>query len=284
VKKIRLSKKRLTVTAFLKARYAVFYIFFIAAAAIILAISLSKPSAFETLRANAIDTAAPVIEAINAPINAVTNAVHDITNVLKLRETNEKLSAENQKLMQWYLYAQTLESENSALRDLVKIKNLPPLGEHESISAAILNDTSNDFAKSILIKAGASDGVHKNAIAISSRGLVGQVIEAADNTARILLITDINARVPVVIEHNGQMIHAMMSGQNDNAPILSHVASQMAQKTLRAMEGAHIITSGAGDLFPYGLPVGTLKTTPKGTLFVEPYMKRGDFLFVHVLM
>lgn len=284
MKKIRLSKKKLSVTAFLKLRYLVFSVFFIAIAGGLLATSLSNPAAFQALRAQMLDGAALVIETLTAPIHSVRRGIDDVTNVLSLRETNARLSAENEKLMQWYVHAQTLTAENNALRELVKMQNLPPLGEHQSISAQILNDTSNDFAKSLLIKAGASDGVHKNAVALSARGLVGQVIEAADNTARILLITDINARVPIVIEHQGRMIHAMMSGQNDKTPILSHIADQTTRKTLLQLSGAHIFTSGAGDLFPYGLPVGTLKTTPQGDLLVEPYMQSGDFLFVHILL
>lgn len=282
--KIRLSKKKLSTTAFLKLRVLVSSVFFIALATVLLALSLTKPEIFDGLRTQAISIAAPIIETANKPFIKAKAALDDIRNVLKLREDNARLSTENERLMQWYIHAQTLSAENTALRALVKAQNFPPLSDRPSITATLLNDTSKDFAKSVLIKAGLNNGVHKDAVALSSRGLVGQVIEAADNTARILLITDINARVPVVIEHQGQMIHAIMAGQNNHPPILSHIADQTTRETLSTLQGAHIITSGTGGLFPYGLPVGTLNVTENGQLEVTPYIKSGNFLFVHILL
>lgn len=283
---MRFTKHRVSASALRRIRYWITSVFFILAAVILIILSLVNPTATGHLRQGALHVLAPAIEIITTPIQSTKNAWQWAKDMTRLRQTNTALQAENAALKAWYLHAQSLQGENDSLRALLKVKNTlkPQSVSINTLATSILNDTSTEFAKSLLIRAGRKDGVNKNAVVLSEHGLLGRVIDSADHTARVLLITDINTRVPVLIAGKGQTIHAIMAGQNNALPILTHIATPTQKTTLTQLSGAHIVTSGTGDLFPYGIPVGTLQLAQDGAFTVRPYMESGTFLFAQILL
>jgi rod shape-determining protein MreC len=103
--------------------------------------------------------------------------------------------------------------------------------------------------------------------------LVGRVSEAGARAARILLITDLNSRVPVVVE--GSQQRAVLAGDNSERPSLRYLEADSAIRI-----GDRIITSGQGGIFPPGLPVGVVAALDGGLARIEPYaeLSRVDYL------
>lgn len=218
-----------------------------------------RPQAFDPLRSAVADTVSPVLSAVSYPFQQISGFLRDVTGLAQLQADNVRLLQENEKLRDWYHTALLLESENKSLRDLLNVKIDP---QFTFVSARVIADSGSTFVKSLLVSAGTNDGVDKGQAVLSGEGLVGRIIEAGERTARILLVTDLNSRVPVVVEDTLQ--NAIMSGINTSRPQLIHLPQDS-----EIAEGARIITSAYGSVYPQGLPVGKVVLGKNGEKLVE---------------
>lgn len=208
--------------------------------------SMTGQSRLSGLRMAVSDIAAPVIQTMSWPFQQVGDFIGNISGLTVLKEENIRLTEENRKLRQWFETAQFLESENRSLRTLLNVVEDP---SHSYVSARVIKDTSRSYAQSLLLTAGTDDGVKKGQAVLSAHGLAGRILETGSNTARVLLLTDLNSRVPVTIE--GTNLQAILTGDNSKEAFLGHLP-----KDTSVRKGAKIITSGQGGLFPPGLAVG----------------------------
>ncbi len=213
---------------------------------ILMAVSAFKPNIFDDARIRVTDFFAPALNLASWPFYNISKFFSNISDLAQLQAENLRLEQENKKLREWYQVAMLLDSENKSLRKLLNLQLDP---EYTHISARIIADAGNAYAKSFVVNVGAKDGVEKGAAVLSGDGLVGRIIEVGNNSSRILLASDINLRVPVVVEDTGQ--HAIMTGTNDRYPKLIYLP-----KDSEISEGARLVTSGYGGAYPHGLPVG----------------------------
>lgn len=213
---------------------------------LLMVISAFKPHVFEPVRGRVVDIFSPVLFVVSVPFQHVAIFSHDITGLAQLQADNLRLEQENVKLRDWYQTALLLNSENKSLRELLNLKVDP---KYKNISARVISDSGNTYVKSLLVSVGKDDGITKGSAALSGAGLIGRIVDAGATTSRILLVTDINSRVPIMVEDTGQ--HAIMSGMNTSIPTLIHLPQDSD-----ISEGSRIITSGYGGIYPHGLPVG----------------------------
>ncbi len=232
--------------------------------------SAIKPQLVHGMRTAVYDFASPVLSVVSIPMQTAALFVRDVSGLAAMQSENMRLRDENIRLREWHQAALLLQAENKSLRDLMNVKLQP---QYDYISARILSDTGRTFAKSVLVNAGKVDGVEKGQAVITSGGVVGRIIEAGNNTARILLITDMNSRVPVLVENSRQ--HAIFAGTNSDTGRLLHLPAGT-----ELAEGTRIMTSGRGGIFPFGLPVGVIVKDENGMMGVKP---NADFLrMIHV--
>lgn len=233
-------------------------------------ISSANPQGVSGPRALITDIFAPVLEIVSKPVQDAAVFVRNVSGLAELQAENMRLETENARLREWYQAAMVLEAENKSLRELLNVKLDP---QNTYITARVLADSGQTFVKSVLVSAGEKDGVRKGQAVVSGDGVVGRVVEAGNGASRVLLITDINSRVPVLVENS--RLHAILAGQNDQKPALAHLPPN---STVEA--GARIITSGHGGIFPQGLPVGRVVLDDNGVPQVELF---ADFdRMVHV--
>ena len=107
-------------------------------------------------------------------------------------------------------------------------------------------------------------------------GLIGRSVETGERAARILLINDLNSRIPGVIGPN--RYRAVLAGDNTNRPTALYLAATVQLKT-----GARIVTSGQGGVFPPGLPVGIVASTGAGGVRVETFVRTDRLDYVRIL-
>ena len=117
------------------------------------------------------------------------------------------------------------------------------------MTGRVIGDSTGPFVRSLLVNIGMRDGVRRGHAAVSSDGLLGRVASAGERSARVLLLSDLNSRIPVLVEDTRE--RAILAGDNNRRPRLSFVSGN-AEVTL----GSRIVTSGHGGMFPTGLPVG----------------------------
>ena len=194
------------------------------------------------------DTLAPIYGAIAEPMEGVHRTVDDIAGLASLRDDNARLREENERLRRWQSAALALEAENTALKaNLHWIPDPAPA----YVTAPVVADAGGVYARSVLLAGGASSGIGKGQIALDERGLVGRVTETGARSARVLLITDMNSRIPVTLETS--RARAMLSGNNTPRPRLS-----FWPEGVMPQEGERVVTSAQANAFPAGLPVGVV--------------------------
>ena len=226
----------------------------------------------ERARTAVTDAVAPILEIASRPVATVRDVLDQIRELTDLRAENAALRRENQRLRQWQAVAQRLEAENLALRDLAQM--VPDAGLR-FITGRVIGDTGGAFARSVLVNAGARDGVAKNQAAITSEGLAGRVTEVGLRSARVLLITDINSRIPVLVGESRE--RAILGGDNTGQPKLLYL---MPNSEIRP--GDRVITSGHGGVFPPDLPVGIVTQASETAMRVQPYIDWAHMEFLRL--
>ncbi len=254
-----------------RARYSFLTFFFLAFALMML--SLANPQGAARLRSFASDLAMPVISAASLPFVALADALDGLTNFRSLRVENMRLAAENMRLKEWYEKALYLEAENQSLRDFL---NLKKDSEMAYITTRIVSDTGGAFVRSFLVPAGSADGVRTGQAVLSGRGLVGRVTEVGKSSARVLLITDLNARIPVIIQDTHQ--RGILTGNNTERLVLERLPPGSS-----VTSGARVMTSGDGGLIPAGLPVGIISKVEGGTVELKPLADLDRLSFVQIV-
>jgi len=227
----------------------------------------------ERVSATVVDVVAPIMDVLSRPVSTINETIDRVRELVALREENERLRRENARLMAWQEAAQRLARQNTALQELLDFVPDPRAG---FIAARVIGDSSDAFVRSMLINAGSRNGVAKGQAVVAGEGLVGRVVSVGSRSARLLLISDINSRVPVLVEPARH--RAILAGDNSEMPRLAFLAS-----TATVNPGDRIITSGHGGMFPPGLPIGEVATVGDGGIRIRPFVDLGRLEFVRVV-
>ncbi|HEU0070578.1 MAG TPA: rod shape-determining protein MreC [Alphaproteobacteria bacterium] len=219
------------------------------------------------------DLAAPILDAVSRPVATVTDLITQTTEMMNLRDENARLREENTRLRAWHGVATHLAAENEALRNLL---NYMPPAKGGFISARIVGDGGGPFVRSALISSGARDGISKGLGVINEDGLVGRVTDVGQRSARLLLLTDFNSRIPVMIESSRD--RAILQGNNSSQPQLTLLPANARPKV-----GERVVTSGHGGLLPAGLPVGIIATARDGQVRVQPFVNWDKLEYVRIV-
>jgi len=206
------------------------------------------------------DVLAPLYAALDVPLAAVRSAAADCRDFFTLRAENETLRAENDRLRQWYDVAMALDAENAELKANLHWVPDPALS---FVTARVVADAGGVYARSVLLSVGPNHAVQKGQIALDARGLVGRVTEVGARSARVLLITDMNSRIPVTLETS--RARAILVGGNAPYPKLMYLP-----EGTHPAEGERVVTSAEAGAFPAGLPVGTVHYASNGTPELDP--------------
>ncbi len=217
----------------------------------------------ERARTALADLLAPFHAAFAEPARALRDLVQELPEMIALREENQRLREENERLRRWQAAALALEAENALLRrQLAFIPERAPSFR----TARVVADGGGVYARAVLVAVPPELEVRRGQIALDERGFAGRVTEVGNRSARVLLATDMNMRIPVTLE--GSRARAMMVGTNGPRPRLQHWT-----EGTRPAEGERVVTSAEGVAFPAGLPVGVVRYTEQGTPEVELFAR-----------
>jgi rod shape-determining protein MreC len=227
----------------------------------------------ERFRAQATDAFAPILDAVSRPIATVNEIVTEARELAALRVENARLREERARLLQWQAAGRKLEAQNAALRDLL---NFIPREAKAFISARVIADSGGAFAHSLILNSGERDGVRRGQAVVSGDGLIGRVIGVGSRSSRVLLITDLNSRIPVITEQS--RTRAVLAGNNSVRPVLKHLPAGIF-----VVPGERIVTSGDGGAFPAGLPVGVVVSVSDRGIGVQPFVASDRVEYVRVV-
>ena len=214
----------------------------------------------EETRSVVTDMVAPILDAVSQPVDTFSSVIEQAEALANLRSENLALKEQNARLMQWQVVARRLEAENNTLRTL---NHMVPDPAMSFITARVVGDPGGAFVRTVLINAGERNGVEKGQAAVTGDGLAGRVAEVGQRSARVLLLTDINSRVPVVV--GDARDRAVLAGDNSNSPELLYLGP-----TAKVRVGDRVTTSGHGGVFPPGLPIGVVSGVSEKGIRVTP--------------
>lgn len=224
-------------------------------------------------RAHVTDAMAPLLAAVSKPVATVASKVNEFRQLADIRAENKQLRETNSRLLQWQTTARTLMAENQSLRALL---NVPVEPGATFISARVIADTGGAFSHNLVLNTGARDGVRKGQAVLSDLGFIGRIADVGERTSRVLLITDLNSRIPIYIESS--RTPAIMAGSNAQRPQLIHMPPNA-----NISPSDRIVTSGHGGAFPAGLPVGVVAVVTEKRIEVQPFVDRSRLEFVRVV-
>jgi len=220
------------------------------------------------------DLSAPVIATISRQTQIIGDSFVFLKNTTSLRKENRSLYEENLRLKKFEIMYQIYESENLVLKNQL---NLIPLRVPNFKTVRAISAPGNVFAHSMLLNAGHLDGIEKGNAVLFNGIFIGQILKVGKNSSRVLLISDINSKIPIVVSNN--RIPSILTGENLVLPSL-----QFLPNNVKIDDGSIVQTSGHGGLLPAGIPIGFTVNSPTDKIYVRPVIDLNLIDYVQVLL
>jgi len=222
--------------------------------ALVAALVLLLSDRRETFQTEAYGASRKVGDAIAAPVTGVlatpgrwlSDGVDGVRGYFFAVSENRRLKEELREAGQWRVAALALRDTNDRYKALLGLKTDPPI---PMVAARTVSEGRGPFSNTRLANSGKEKGIREGNPVMSENGLVGRIIGVTDGASRILLLTDIASRTPVMIDRTNA--RAILAGDGGPNPRLEYLRGQEPVK-----QGDRIVTSGDGGVLPRGLPVG----------------------------
>ena len=203
----------------------------------------------------------------SSPSRFIPNSSKGIIDHFNLKEENENLKQVIENYKSLDLNLEYLTNENNNLRKVLDAENVINDTKH-IVLAKVLIDKNSPFLKSIIINKGTQSGIKKGMPVTKDNYLIGRIVDTNFLSSRVLLLTDLNSRIPVTLGEKN--IQAILTGSATKNPKLEYLPEEYV-----FMNELTIFASGKDGIFTPGTPIG--KTTSNSgkyinevKLFVDP--------------
>lgn len=249
------------------------FIIFLSLCLVFLLLDRAEADVFDEAREAITDITTPIYEFLAPPFKWVRRQLDKPAEFLDLQRENERLRRENEELRAWKEAALLLEKQNTRYEKLLNVKVDPEIGY---ITGRVVTEASGPFIRTFVVNLGKKDGIRDGYGVIDEDGLVGRILGAGHNAARILLLNDLNSHVPVTVEPGNY--RAILTGTNDTQPVLEYMP-----KEAQVQVGDRVVTSGHGGVLPPGIPVGLVSRIDGDTIRVKTFSDEAKVDRVRVL-
>lgn len=226
-----------------------------------------------TIRTYTLEVITPIIKIFKIPQEIITSGREWIYNLTYQKDQILNLEAENKALRLEILKARQIVKENDLLRAAFKIQgpNFTTVAH-----ARVLSYPGVPYTKSIILGIGKNQGLEPLQIVIMPQGLVGRLIDVGPTSARAILITDLNAHVPVLLKPSN--VQGILTGTN--GPMLK---LKYLQQTGKVNIGDKVETSSSEGIFPLGIEIGTVQKIEGDVITVKPNVDTDNLAFVTII-
>ena len=196
----------------------------------------------------------------SSPSRFVPQATGSITDLFNIKSENEKLKKALEVYRQKELNVEYLSNQNKNLRKILDSDDT--LFKSNVVLSKVLIDKSSPYLKSIIINRGSKSGLLKGMPVKDKDFLIGRIVETNYLSSRVLLLTDLNSRIPVTFGEEG--IQAILKGSGGSRPVLEYLPEGYIVE-----EGIKVFTSGKDRIFLPGSPIGITAEKGQVKLFSE---------------
>ncbi len=197
----------------------------------------------------------------SSPSKFIPKATGSVTNLFNIKNENERLKQELEIYKQKELNVEYLTNQNKNLKKILESDDT--LFEKNIILSKVLIDKSSPYLKSIIINRGSKSGLLKGMPVTDKEFLIGRIVETNYLSSRVLLLNDLNSRIPVTFGEDG--VQAILKGSGGSKPVLEYLPEGYIVE-----EGIDVFTSGKDGIFFPGSPIGTTTADGQVKLFSEP--------------
>lgn len=195
---------------------------------------------------------------VSVPENYLINSYKNIKDHFTYYDYYLELKKENKELKSNIENNNFVFSENKRLKKIIDDYVIVS----EEIIAKVLIDKQSPFLRSIIVNKGSKDDIKLGMAVLDEEFLVGKVVEVNFTTARVLLLSDLNSKIPVTIEPEGYQ--SILSGTGNSDGVI-----QYSKEEILLEEGNTVYTSGSGALFKSGIPIGKIRTKKSVSYFSD---------------
>jgi len=229
---------------------------------------------YSPVRAGFDATVGPVSGVLAAPVRWTGSLTDGVRGYFFAVSENRRLKRRVAELEPWRDQAIALKNVNARYEAMLGLRTEPPVA---MVTARSVSDARGPFANARLIDAGSSKGVRIGNPVINEQGLVGRISGTTGGISRVLLLTDVASRTPVLIDRTDA--RAILTGDGSGNPRLEYIKGVGALQA-----GDRVLSSGDGGGLPRGVPVGVAARGIDGTWRVKLFSDRGAIDYVRVML
>jgi len=210
-------------------------------------------------------------QVISYPAKTIKGISNFVSNHIQVYDSYKVLKKENEYLKNNLLKNDYLEVENEQLKKLVdeRLKTYENL-----VTARIMIDKQSLYLNSFIINAGSNKKIKKGMAVLDRKNFIGRIVDVNFFSSRVLLITDLNSKIPVIIEPSGDQ--AILSGHGNDPLSLDYLP-----KDQKIQDGNSVYTSGKEGLFSPGIPIGAV-FNKSNQFYVSSFSDLNQVLFVNI--
>ena len=186
---------------------------------------------------------------VSTPSKGLGNFTDYVKEHINLYSNYNQLKEENDKLKNNISKSDFLELENTQLRKLIEeqVSSLSNL-----VSARVMLDKQSPYLNSFIINIGTNKNIKNGMAVLDGKNFIGRIVDVNFFSSRVLLVSDLNSKIPVITEPSAH--HAILNGHGKNEPTLEYLPENH-----NIQNGDKVYTSGKGGIFSPGIPVGEVK-------------------------
>jgi rod shape-determining protein MreC len=186
---------------------------------------------------------------VSIPFKSFDSITENVSTHINLYENYSKLKIENNKLKNNISKSDFLELENTQLRKLIEEQ---VTSSSNLASARVMLDKQSPYLNSLIINIGSNKNIKNGMAVLDGTNFIGRIVDVNFFSSRVLLVSDLNSKIPVVTVPSAH--HAILSGHGENAPSLEYLPENH-----NIVEGDKVYTSGKEGIFSPGIPVGVVE-------------------------
>ncbi len=195
---------------------------------------------------------------VSVPENYLIDSYINLKDHFTYFDDYQRLKKENKELLSNIENDNFIISENERLKKIIDDYIIVS----DEIVAKVLIDKQSPFLRSIIVNKGSKDNIKLGMAVLDGEFLVGKVVEVNFTTSRVLLLSDLNSKIPVTIEPEGYQ--SILSGTGKNDGLI-----QYSKEEISLESGSTVYTSGSGAIFKSGIPIGRIQEKKKVSYFSD---------------
>ena len=223
---------------------------------VILALCLKNDRKLNPIEKAAKDTGVLIIKIVNYPFKKISNKISQNKEKDKIYNKYKEIQKQSENIDSVISSNDNLREEIKKLKEELELKTV--LSEKELINATIVYRNLGYFYEEVTIDKGKKEGIEENMAVVNSKGLIGRTSKVSNHSSSVKLLSNdnMNNKISVKIRINEDYIYGLISKYNSKTNIYT---VEGISQNIEIPEGADVVTTGMGSIFPSGLLIGKVK-------------------------